>query len=175
MKTTRTLRALIIFAILISNVGCDQVSKSIARQRLDIHAPIDVINNYVTLTLIKAENSGAFLGMGSSWPEPLRFFLLGFIPMLALGLAIVFVLTTKRLTSASLVGFCFIVGGGIGNIFDRLVHGSVTDFLHINFVIFKTGIFNMADVSIMTGAFMVFLSLMLDGKKNPNIGNLRNS
>ena len=48
----------------------------------------------------------------------------------------------------------FAIGGGIGNIYDRLVHGSVTDFMHINFGLFQTGIFNMADVSITTGMFI---------------------
>ena len=49
----------------------------------------------------------------------------------------------------------FIIGGGIGNIYDRFVYGSVTDFFHIDFVIFQTGIFNMADVSVMVGMFIL--------------------
>ena len=51
----------------------------------------------------------------------------------------------------SRVALGFAIGGGIGNIYDRVVHGSVTDFLHIDLVIFQTGIFNMADVSLMVG------------------------
>jgi signal peptidase II len=64
-------------------------------------------------------------------------------------------LTKKNLSNLTIIAICFIVGGGIGNIYDRLIYGSVTDFLHIDFIIFQTGIFNMADVSIMTGTFIV--------------------
>ncbi|MFN7601698.1 MAG: signal peptidase II [Bacteroidota bacterium] len=64
-------------------------------------------------------------------------------------------MTKKNLPNLTIIGICFVVGGGIGNIYDRLIYGSVTDFLHIDFVIFQTGVFNMADVSIMTGTFIV--------------------
>ena len=56
------------------------------------------------------------------------------------------------------MGICFMVGGGIGNIYDRVIYGSVTDFLHIDFVLFQTGVFNLADVSIMIGLFMVIVA-----------------
>ena len=49
------------------------------------------------------------------------------------------------------------VGGGIGNIYDRLIHGSVTDFLHLDFGLFQTEIFNMADVSIMVGMLTILV------------------
>jgi signal peptidase II len=54
-----------------------------------------------------------------------------------------------------MVGAAFVIGGGIGNLYDRIMFGSVTDFLHIDFVIFQTGIFNFADVSIMIGMAMI--------------------
>jgi signal peptidase II len=46
------------------------------------------------------------------------------------------------------------------------VYGSVTDFMHMDFVIFKTGIFNMADVSIMTGIAIVLLGSFLGKQKD---------
>ena len=61
----------------------------------------------------------------------------------------------KNLSNITILGSCFIVGGGVGNIYDKLIYGSVTDFLHIDFVIFETAIFNMADVSIMTGVLIL--------------------
>jgi signal peptidase II len=80
--------------------------------------------------------------------------------MIALGLAFLYLLTKRNLTNMAIIGTCFIIGGGIGNIYDRIVYGSVTDFLHIDFVIFQTAIFNMADVSIMTGVFMIVLDAL---------------
>lgn len=144
-------RTLAIVSILIINVGCDQISKSIVRELINDNEQISLVNSYVTLTNI--ENTGAFLSLGHSLPHPMKLLLLTILPMLSLGFGFAYLIRQKNLSNMSIIGGCFIVGGGIGNIYDRFTYGSVTDFLHIDFVIFETGIFNMADVSIMTGVF----------------------
>ena len=155
MKIKPFLRTLAILTILISNVGCDQISKSIVRKRIDYNEQIRLVNSYLTLT--KIENKGAFLSVGHSLPQPIKLLLLTILPMVSLGLAFLYLLTKKDLTNMTIIGVCFIIGGGVGNIYDRLIYGSVTDFLHIDFVIFQTAIFNMADVSIMTGIFVIVI------------------
>jgi len=155
MKVKRVLRTLVIVIILISNVGCDQISKNIVRKRIHYNEEISLMNNYLTLT--KIENKGAFFSLGHSLPQSIKLLLLTILPMVALGLIFIYLLTKKNLTNTAIIGICFIIGGGAGNIYDRLVYGSVTDFLHIDFVIFQTAIFNMADVSIMTGVFMIVI------------------
>ena len=159
MTPRQILRTLIIFAILCCNIGCDQISKSIVRKTIDYHQQIDVIENFVTL--MKVENTGAFLSLGHDLPEPVRILLLTVLPLLVLVAALIFVLRKSELSDLTILGICFVIGGGIGNIYDRIVHGSVTDFLHIDFGIFQTGIFNMADVSIMTGMFIVLIASYL--------------
>ena len=53
---------------------------------------------------------------------------------------------------------CIYFLAAVANIFDRMFFGSVTDFLYINFGgIFKTGIFNIADLSVTTGMILVIL------------------
>lgn len=155
MKVKRILRTLVILTILSSNIGCDQISKGIVRQRIDYNEQIGLFNNYLTLT--KIENTGAFLSLGQSLPRPLKILFLNILPIVALGLAIIYLFAKKALSKFTLVGICFVVGGGIGNISDRLIYGSVTDFIYLDFVIFQTGIFNMADVSIMTGMILILL------------------
>ena len=155
MKVKRVLRTLVIVIILISNVGCDQISKNIVRKRIHYNEEISLMNNYLTLT--KIENKGAFFSLGHSLPQSIKLLLLTILPMVALGLIFIYLLTKKNLTNTAIIGICFIIGGGAGNIYDRLVYGSVTDFLHIDFVIFQTAIFNMADVSIITGVFMIVI------------------
>jgi len=146
-----------IVVVLVSNIGCDQVSKNIIRQSLDFHENIVIIKDYVTLT--KVENTGAFLSLGESLPTPLKSILLTGLPVAILTLALLFLFTKKDLSLLTVLGIGFIVGGGAGNIYDRILYGSVTDFLHINFVIFETGVFNMADVSIMAGVGMVLFDV----------------
>lgn len=153
MKVKPILRTIAIAAILISNVGCDQISKNIVRKRIHYNEEISLVNNYLTLT--KIENEGALFSVGHSLPQPIKLLLLTILPMVSLALAFIYLLAKKSLTTLTMIGICFIIGGGAGNIYDRVVYGSVTDFLHIDFVIFQTGIFNMADVSIMTGIFTI--------------------
>lgn len=144
-----------IFAILAVNIGCDQISKSIVRNRIEDYERISVVDNFVTL--MRVENEGAFLSLGDSLPKVVRFIFLSLFPLAILGFGIGYLFTKKNLSKAMILGFAFVIGGGIGNLYDRLVYGSVTDFVHIDFVIFQTGIFNMADVSIMTGMAIVII------------------
>lgn len=172
MNVKGMLRTLLIFTILGFNIGCDQVSKSIVRNRIGDDERIGVIDRYVTV--MKVENKGAFLSLGSSLPKPLRILLLTILPVAVLGAALVYLLTKRDLSPLSILGICFVVGGGIGNIYDRIVHGSVTDFLHIDLGIVQTGIFNMADVSIMAGMLIVLLgSYFGDAKLKPNESDMQ--
>lgn len=164
MNIKRILRTTIIVAILTCNVGCDQITKNIVRQTIAYNEQIGVIDNFVTLT--KVENTGAFLSLGHTLPEPIKILLLTVLPLMVLGAALVFLLRKSELSNPAIVGMCFVIGGGVGNIYDRIAYGSVTDFLHIDFGIFQTGIFNMADVSIMTGFFIMLFASYLKSQSS---------
>lgn len=151
------MRALIILALIAGNIGCDQVSKSIVRERVDYHENIELIEDYFILT--KVENTGALLSLGSTLSPVLKKLVLLVLPSLMLLSLMVYVLLRHELPKQVIVGLSFIVGGGIGNIFDRFLYGSVTDFLHIDLGLLRTGVFNMADVSVMMGtAIIIFYS-----------------
>ncbi len=145
----RYIRIAAILLIVSANIGCDQISKAVVRENLQYHQQIEVINDNLILT--KVENTGAFLGLGEDMPQMVKNVLLSFIPALTILALLFFVLAKTSLSRMAVFGLCCVVGGGIGNIFDRIAHGSVTDFLHIDLGYFQTGIFNMADVSIMVG------------------------
>jgi signal peptidase II len=166
MRPKMILRTLLILVILTSTIGCDQVSKNIVRKRIEYGEQIGLLGNYLTLT--KIENRGAFLSLGDSLPQPIRVILLTLLPIAILGLLLVYVMTKNNSSNLTILGMCFIAGGGIGNIYDRVIHGSVTDFLHIDFGLFQTGIFNMADVSIMTGCFIILVESYFNWRKLKN-------
>ncbi|MBL7834914.1 MAG: signal peptidase II [Cyclobacteriaceae bacterium] len=163
MNKKGILRALLIVVTLTVNVVCDQISKAMVRNRIDENEQISVVNPY--FTLMRVENEGAFLSLGDSLPKMARFILLALFPLAVLGFGIGYLFLKRNISKSVLLGFAFVIGGGMGNLYDRLVYGSVTDFMHMDFVIFKTGIFNMADVSIMTGIAIVLLGSFL-GKQN---------
>jgi signal peptidase II len=144
------------------NIGCDQVSKNIVRKNVYFYDNIQLLGKHLTLT--KVENSGAFLSLGATLPDFAKTLFLLTLPVIALILGLVFLLFKSDLSNQKLVGLCFIIGGGIGNLFDRWQYGSVTDFLHIQVGIFQTGIFNLADVSIIVGAFIILSGSLIQRK-----------
>ena len=160
---SKLIKGILIFAIIFLNIGCDQISKNIVRKKVDYNANITLIDNFLTLT--KIENSGAFLSMGDSLPSLLKTLFLLILPIAALLYGVIYVLTKSHLSNSSVLAICCVIGGGIGNIYDRLLYGSVTDFLHMNFYIFQTGIFNMADVSVMVGMFILVYETVINKRQ----------
>ncbi len=157
MFSNKIIRTLFIIVLIAANIGCDQVSKSIVRESVEHQEWIEIYQDNLILTNV--ENPGAFFGWLSDLPPTLKSIFLAFLPSLAILAILYTVLTRINLPRYAVVGLSFIIGGGIGNIYDRIAHGSVTDFLHIDLGLFRTGIFNMADVSIMVGMGIVLLSM----------------
>ena len=143
----------LITLVIMINLGCDQISKNLVRDRIGYNQRISLINDYFTLT--KVENTGAFLGFGSGFPPMVKKIIFSFLPSLVLIMAFFILLIRINLDYYAIVGLCFMIGGGIGNVVDRIRYSSVTDFLHIDLGIVSTGVFNMADVSIMTGIVLL--------------------
>jgi signal peptidase II len=161
-------RNLFITLLIIFNIAIDQISKVVVRNTLVFREEIDVIGDY--FQLIWVENKGAFLGMGSDMNPTLRLIFLLVLPTIVLGYVIYYIVKTKELDRLSLIAFCCIAGGGIANVFDRIVFGQVTDFFFINLGgVFKTGIFNIADISVTTGMVMLLFGGILNRKKVKDI------
>ena len=141
---------LFILLIITVNIGCDQVSKSAAREHLEYNRTVSIWSSY--LVFRKVENPGAFLSLGDDLKPPWRQILLLGIPLAMLfSVLIALFIYPKRFSIPIKIGLAFIIGGGLGNLIDRILYNSVTDFLHIDLGIVKTGIFNVADMSLMFG------------------------
>lgn len=140
-------RLLLLALIVLPCVGCDQVTKELARSYLTPGVPIEHLGG--ALTLVLAENPGAFLSIGSRLPAALRHDLLVYGVAIALAALAAYLLRTRSLPTASLVLGAFVLAGGLGNLLDRLLlHDRVTDFLVLRAGPLHTGIFNLADVLI---------------------------
>ena len=150
-------RYLLITILVFLSIAFDQISKIWIRNNFESYSEKSIIGD--VFTLIKVENTGAFLGMGSELSEIPRILLLIILPVIVLISITLYTYIDKSLDKLSIIGFSLIIGGGIANIFDRIVFGSVTDFLYINLGgIFKTGIFNIADLSVTTGMILILIS-----------------
>jgi signal peptidase II len=144
-------RVLLILAVLCTSVGCDQATKVVAQGALKGAAPQSYLAD--TFRLTYAENPGAFLSMGAHLPEGVRSSILTVGVGLLLVAALMYLFSSRKLPRSQVVALALVVGGGIGNLIDRLVHGGVVvDFMNLGIGSLRTGIFNVADVQIMAGA-----------------------
>lgn len=147
------IRRILIIAIVLLNIGCDQFSKNIALQEC-----IQVINDNFILTNV--ENTGAMLGFVQNLSPVLKAIFLKGLTLIVLLVLLARTLQKTNLNPWMILAFAFVIGGGIGNLIDRITYGSVTDFFQIKLGFFKTGIFNMADVSVTLGVLIIlFLSI----------------
>jgi len=152
----RLMATLALLCIVLLNVGCDQATKRIARERLEGRGTVHVVDQVVILRYV--ENTGGFLGLGAGLPRPLRVTLFVAFPVAVLAAMLLYVIRSPRIAAATLTGFAFLLGGGIGNLIDRLMFdGRVSDFINVGVGRLRTGIFNMADLSVMIGCLLLLL------------------
>ncbi len=131
----------------------DQLSKWWANSALELYQSIAVLP-FFNITL--AYNHGAafsFLASESGWQ---RWFFTG----LAVVVSIVLLVWLKRLkTDAKLeaISLALILGGALGNVIDRVVHGYVIDFIDVYYGTYHWPAFNVADSAICVGAILLIL------------------
>ncbi len=159
-------RTLFISFLVVFNIVIDQVSKFWVRADVVPGSEGSIIGDWFTLHNV--ENSGAFLGMGSDFNPTLKLIVLLIVPVIVLGYVLYYIITNKQLDKLSVIGFACIIGGGAANVYDRIRYGSVTDFFHLDFGgIFRTGIFNVADMSVTGGMIMILVASFLYKKPKP--------
>lgn len=148
----RYVTKLALLALVATTIGCDQVSKHLATAHLMGGSPRSYFGD--SLRLEYAQNPGAFLSLGARLPPAVRTALFSVGTALLLAACVVVILRIRRssLTATPLMlGLSLVVGGGVSNLWDRLTHGAVIDFLNVGLGSFRTGIFNIADMAIMSG------------------------
>lgn len=167
-------RVTVVLMTLLGCVGCDQASKSLARSFLEIGGTKTMFHDALRLQL--TENAGAFLSLGASLSNDLRFALfIAAIGVLLMGLVMV-ALFARRLQPWKIVAILLIAGGGTSNLFDRIIHnGRVTDFINVGIGSLRTGIFNFADMAIMAGAILLIVGNHVAAASHDRIERTRGS
>ncbi len=154
-------RATVVMMVLavVACVGCDQATKRVAAEVLEGAGTRSYWGDFFRLTY--AENTGAFLGLGHDWPQPVRwviFTLLAVLIVVASLLWAVGYLRQQSRASIHVWAMLLIGAGGVGNLIDRVVReGRVIDFMNMGIGSLRTGIFNVADVQIMVGMGLLLL------------------
>jgi len=156
---SRFKKAVLIGVVLFTCAGCDQVTKTIAENHLPSAQPIRLMGDMVRLQY--TSNMGGFLGLGAGLPDPVRFWLFTVFAGAILIGALRYVWVSAEIDHpVILLGVSLILGGGLGNLIDRLLHGGkVVDFMNVGVGSLRTGVFNLADVALMLGPALLFIGM----------------
>lgn len=140
----------------------DFISKIIALQHLQFQTPIEIFP-FLNLTL--TYNYGAafsFLAAQSGWQ--LWFFTI--IAIIVIIAILYWLRKIPRRHNLFAISLTFILGGAIGNVFDRIFYGYVIDFIDFHYKAYHWPTFNLADSFICIGAFLFILSSLKHNKSN---------
>lgn len=141
----------------------DTLIKQYVYQNFKLYEPIEVMPFF---NLMYAQNFGAafsFLADEGGWQ---RWFFAGIA--IAISLILMFMMyresAKKRLNN---IAYALIIGGAIGNLIDRLMHGFVVDYLDVYVGDWHWPTFNLADMGICIGAALIIIESFLPSEKKP--------
>jgi signal peptidase II len=150
-------RILILAVICFLIIGFDQWTKAWAISTLKDMPTTQLLGG--SLLLLYAENTGAWGSMGSGLDQNMRFWILTVLPFLFLAGLAWYTVTSHELKNYMVASYSLVIGGGIGNLIDRAMHGYVVDFLWFGIPGgIGTNIFNVADVAIMAGVITLIVT-----------------
>ncbi|MGR3898999.1 lipoprotein signal peptidase [Psychrobacter sp. 1176_08] len=156
-------RAFMWYLLALVVVIIDQWTKWLAETNLTFHEPVPVIEPFLNWTL--AYNYGAafsFLADAGGWQ---KWFFSGLALVMAFFLIVYLIKAPRKATLLS-VGLAMVLGGAVGNLIDRLLHGHVIDFIHVhNADVWHYPIFNIADMGISIGVALIVIDMLFLEKK----------
>jgi signal peptidase II len=127
----------------------DQWTKVLAEDHLLGSGQVVLIPGFVNLTLV--ENTGVAFGLFAAGGNTLGVVILSLLGLMALSLVLYYFWRTPETNRTVLVGLALILGGAVGNLVDRLMSGSVTDFIDVYVGRYHWPTFNAADSAIVIG------------------------
>jgi signal peptidase II len=156
----RLLWLLLISAVVIL---ADRLTKTWVEAHVHLYGAIPVIPGVLRISHWTNDGAAFSLFADSASPQLVRWTLTGFGCCLVLGVLIALVRLGSRFTRAT-VALAFIFGGALGNIHDRILYGSVVDFIEVHIFSYHFPDFNVADSSIFTGACLLMIDSLLAKK-----------
>lgn len=148
-----------IFIVALIVLFLDQITKILASTLLDLDKSLTIIHNFFSLTYTK--NYGAAWSM--MWDKRI---ILIIISLIALVLVSYIIYKEKKLTLYKNIYYGFLIGGILGNLIDRVIHGYVIDFFDFNILRYNFPIFNISDSFIVIGIILIFIESFIGGKDN---------
>ena len=156
-----------VLTILLATVGLDQLTKALARSMLSSSTVTSYLGDLVRLEY--TENPGAFLSLGAGIGGAARFWVFTVGVAIFMAVALWYLLRKNSMSTSTRIAMTLLIAGGIGNLIDRALKGTVTDFINVGIGWLRTGIFNVADMAIMAGVGILLVqSFSPESKRKPN-------
>lgn len=146
------------FLIALLVIAADRMTKIIIARRLSFHDSISVIPGF--FRIIHTENPGAAFGIFADSPSPWKVALLIGFSIIALLIVSALLWKNSHSLTSTGIGLSLILGGAIGNLWDRLISRHVVDFLLFYIGPHQWPAFNVADSAIVVGAGLLVIEIL---------------
>jgi len=147
-------------------VVLDQLTKWLVRVRVPLHSSVEVIPNFLDITHVR--NTGTAFGFLDAVNFPGKTLAIGVVAICALIAVALYAGTMATQQILARLGMALIIGGAAGNLVDRLLVGSVVDFVDAYWGTFHFWAFNVADSAISVGVALMILDMIRTGTHASN-------
>jgi signal peptidase II len=144
-----------------AGVIVDQATKALMRATLVPGERTALVPGVMDLLLVENTGAAFSIGEGATW-------LFSLVALAVIVLALAWVVRDGTMRPALVASLACVAGGGAGNLIDRIVRGSVTDFLATAFIDFP--VFNVADILVTLGVIVSFLLVLAEGRDQDGDG-----
>jgi signal peptidase II len=146
------------FLIAILVIVMDRVSKWLVAGNITLHDSISVLPGFFRLTHV--QNSGAAFGLFAESSSEWKVAILILFSIMALAVVSALLWKNSHSMTTTGVGLALILGGAVGNLWDRLLTGHVVDFLDFYLGSYHWPAFNVADSAIVIGALLLVAEIL---------------
>ena len=154
------LTAAVVFAL-------DRVSKWLIESNVGAMDTHRIIPGF--FDIVHSENRGVAFGILNDSTSEWRTVMLVALSLAAVVFVAAILWNAQRLEKLSRWGLALILGGAAGNVFDRAIWGSVTDFLEVYYREYHWPTFNVADSAIVIGSGLLLMDLLRSKQQAPNV------
>lgn len=139
-------------------VALDQLTKAIVRATLPLHANREIVPGFLDFTHVR--NTGAAFGILNTVDFPFKTAMIAVIATAALIGVGLYAASLAHHQLVARIGLALIIGGAAGNLLDRVVVGSVVDFVDVYWRSYHFWAFNVADSAITVGVAIMILDML---------------
>ncbi len=140
-------------------VVLDRITKWVIAQKITLHDSVDIVPGIFRLTHV--QNQGAAFGLFADSPSEWKVAMLILFSIAALGVVSALLWKNGNAMNATAIALSLVMGGALGNLWDRVAAGRVIDFLDFYMGSHHWPAFNIADSAIVVGALLLLSEIFL--------------